>query len=521
MKGSILSFVSLSGFLLLSCQFSFLFGQQNFLPISDYYKDQLFAPHSSTYRSSSFLPVSEGQFDLQNLIRDSSKQYYPFTEVLFKQHLFTVTGDGYKIVLSPLVNATLSKEEIDTSTNRLFDNTRGFVAEIDIKNRLSLSTSYFENQNRFSQYETFYYEQAGERIPQADSSYFVDHAVVPGATRTKPFKEDGFDYGYAIGNVVFKATEYWRLSFGNNHAFVGPGYRSMFYSDNSVASTYLRSDLSFKKWDFTTFRSKQFNLLRRPFRTTVEAYFEPKLFSSQFLTYRLNKSLSFSLFEGSYWSVGDSVTSVKVNPAYYSPIPVLSHFLESDATKINTLTGFQFEYRAKEKALFYGQYAVGNYHAKDYGTQLGVRIFNLLNFENQIQIEYNHASANLYSSPNSRLSYSNYNLASAHPMGQGFDELVVRLSAQYQRWYVDVKWNYYQLNDYSSGDLIASNSNLPEVNGNLFHQYLEVGYRFNKKINLQLFGASLLRQSTMDAFDKTNILQIGLRTGLLNHYRDI
>ncbi|MFT5582025.1 MAG: hypothetical protein ACI9G9_001290, partial [Psychromonas sp.] len=124
MKGSILSFVSLSGFLLLSCQFSFLFGQQNFLPISDYYKDQLFAPHSSTYRSSSFLPVSEGQFDLQNLIRDSSKQYYPFTEVLFKQHLFTVTGDGYKIVLSPLVNATLSKEEIDTSTNRLFDNTR-------------------------------------------------------------------------------------------------------------------------------------------------------------------------------------------------------------------------------------------------------------------------------------------------------------------------------------------------------------------------------------------------------------
>ncbi len=511
------------GFFLLLFIPTISFGQQNLLPISSYYKDQLLAPRANSYgNQSSFYPRSEGEYDLKEIIRDSSKQYYEFTERLFKKHLFEIKGDGYCMYISPVVNFALGKDFLDTVDRRLFNNTRGFLVEGDILNKFSFSTTLYENQNRFTQYESDYYRSAGERYPSNDSSYYVDNAMIPGAARTKPFKVDGFDYAYAIGNLVYSPSKHLRLMAGNNTNFVGEGYRSLFLSDNSVPSIYARADIHFaQRFDYTILRSKQFNLLRRPIYSTVEAYYEPKLFSSHFLSFRASEKINISLFEGSYWNVGDSISSKKVNATYYIPLPFLGGALVDNSQEVNVLSGVQMTYIPAPFLRFYGQLALSNWNSKTIGSQIGIRYYNPFGLkEGMIQLEYNNVPKKLYVSDNSRLHYSASNLPSAHPKGNGFQEIIMRFNFTKNRWFVDSKSILYQLNDYQANNLIASNPNLAYQSGSIFHQQTEFGYRFNKKVNLEIFVQSLYRSTSVSGERNTNAVYFGLRTGLINHYND-
>ncbi|MGJ8661975.1 MAG: hypothetical protein ACSHXL_08050 [Bacteroidota bacterium] len=511
------------GFLLLLFLPISLIGQQNLLPISSFYKDQLLAPRNNSYGTkSSFYPRSEGEYDLKQIIRDSSKQYYEFTDHLFKKHLFEIIGEGYSLYISPVLNLAVGNDYGDTNERRLFNNTRGFLVEVDLLDKFSFSTALYENQNRFTEYESAYYRSAGERYPNIDSTYFVDNAMIPGGARTKPFKVDGFDYAYAIGNLVYAPTKYLRFMAGNNTNFVGEGYRSLFLSDNSVPSTYARADMTFaKRFDYTMMRSKQFNLLRRPIYTTVEAYYEAKLYSSQFLNFRASDKLSISLFEGSYWNVGDSISSKKVNAGYFIPLPYVGGLLANNTNEVSTLSGLQMSYIPIPQIRLYGQLALTNWNTKSIGSQVGMRYYTPFGLkEGLIQLEYNNVPKRLYVSDNSRLNYSASNLPSAHPKGNGFQEFIFRFNYSKKRWYADVKSVLYQLKNYEATNLIASNYNLTTQSGSIFHQQTEIGYRFNKKVNLELFVQSLYRTSSIDGQRTTNAIYFGLRTGLTNHYND-
>jgi hypothetical protein len=511
-------------FLLLFCSSLPLFGQQNLLPISSFYKDQLLAPRTNDYGlNSSFYPRSEGEYNLAQVIRDSSKQYYELTERLFKQHLFEIKGEGYSLYISPVLNMSLGKDYSDTLERRLFNNTRGFLVEVDILDKFSFSTSLYENQNRFTLYESAYYKSAGERYPNSlDSTYYIDNAIIPGGARTKPFKVDGFDYAYAIGNLVYAPKSFLRFMLGNNANFVGEGYRTLFYSDNSVPSIYFRADTRIsKRIDYTVFRSKQFNLFRRPNYTTVESYYEPKLFSSQYLNFKVNDKLSLSLFEGSYWNVGDSISSKPVNGAYYIPLPYVGGLIANNLQEVNTTSGLQATFMPLDKLRIYGQLALSNWNSKTIGSQFGFRYYSPFGLkEGLLQVEYNNVPKRLYLSENSLLNYSSTNLPSAHPKGNGFQEFIFRFNFTKKRVYADVKSILYLLKDYESGNLIARNNGLNAQTGSVYHQQLELGYRVNRKLNLEIFLQHIYRSTTFPGEQSTNAIFFGLRTGLINHYND-
>lgn len=504
------------------------FGQQNLLPISSFYKDQLFRPHPMSeklivqFSGSSFLPRSEGDFNLHQIIRDSSVQYYDFTDHLFKKHLIEIKGDGYFITVSPALNIGLGKDFADTSASKLFNNTRGILVEVDIMDNFSFSTALYENQNRFTRYESDYYSSIGERYPSADSTYYVENGIIPGAARTKPFKGDGFDYAYAIGNLVYAPNHYLRLSAGNNAQFVGMGYRSLLLSDNSVPAIYIRADIDLtKKLNYTVLRSKQFNVLRRQFSTTVEKYYEPKLFSTQYLNYQFTPKFSAGLFEGTYWNVGDSVSSKDVNGAYYIPLPFVGSALVNNSNEANVLAGIQAQYALKYNCQLYGQLALSNWNTQSIGSQIGVRYYDFLGLKNSLlQLEYNNVPKQLYMADNSRINYSAYNLPSAHPKGNGFQEIVLRANYTKKRLYADIKGVAYILKDYQEGNLIASNNNLVKQNGTIYHQQLELGYRVNLKMNLEIFVQHTYRSVSFAGSQNTNAAIFGLRTGLINHYND-
>lgn len=507
-----------SGFLSFLCFLSLtIWGQQTLEPIDSYHKDRLWSLNPDL--PSSFLPQTESAFPLRNLIRDSSKQYYLFTQKLFKEYLFEIKGDGYRIDIQPILDVSRGNDKADTNIRSLFNNTRGVAIDVNLLDKFSFTTAYYENQNRFSLYETDYYRSIGERYPN-DTTYYADNAVIPGAARTKSFKVDAFDYGYAIGSVVFKPNKHLSFIGGNNLNFVGRGYRSLFLSDNSVPSTYFRTDINLKRFSYTIFRSKHINLLRRPYRTTVEAYYEQNLFSSQFLTYKPTSWLQISYFEGSKWWLGDSVTSVPVNACYYQPLPFLSQLILGKDKRLFSINGLQLEASFPSFSIYH-QLALNGTSTNKAAFQLGVRLYPRNIKGLHVQLEYNNVPDRIYSASRSRLNYNAYNLPLAHPKGQSFQEAIIRVSYTYKRLYMDGKWIHYTLEDYLPNSLLVSPLNDQRTNRSILHQQIEIGYRFNPKSDLKLFVRHIFRTENTGDFQKTQIFMFGLSTAIINHYNDL
>ena len=501
----------------------FSISQQNTLLLNTFFKDHLFNNSKSNYyQETGFLPVIESQYNLQEQTRDSSKQYYEFTEVLFKKHLIEAKGNNYYLTISPILDFNLGKDLSDTTSRRLFQNTRGVFVEGDLFKNFSFSTAFFENQGRFSNYETNYYSSIGELYPnQSAGTYTTQNAVIPGSGRTKPFKVDGFDYAYAIGNIVYKPHRSIILSTGNTSHFIGEGYRSLFLSDNSVPAPFFRGIVNIsKKLQFNYFRMRLINLIRKPVSTTVEAYYETKAFSANYLTFLPTKKLSISLFEGIIWSKGDSIVSKKVNPLYYNPIPFIAELI-LDEKEINSVIGLNISYTPYLSHRIYGQIGIGNLNIKNIAYQIGYRGYSYFGLKNfMIQAEFNSVADGMYESLNSRLNYGHYNLPMGHAKGNNFQEIVFRCNYEWKRLYADLKTICYFLKDYNALSLIPVDKNISLENGTLFLQQLELGYRFNKKMNLTIFGNWSYRNPSNIATANTNQIFIGLRTGINNHYND-
>lgn len=501
--------------------------QQNTLLLNSFFKDHLLDNSvSKPFRGTSFLPAFESEYDLNYAIRDSSKQYYELTEILFKKHLFEARGSNYFITISPVADLARGKDREDTNVRTLFQNTRGILVEGDLFTNFSFSTAIFENQARFSNYETAYYSSIGELYPnQSNGKYTTQNAVIPGSARTKPFDTDGFDYGYAVGNIVYKPHRSILICAGNTSQFIGDGYRSLFLSDNSVPAPFFRTVLKISdKLQFNYMRMRLMNLMRRPVSTSAESYYESKAFSVNYLTYQPTSKIALSLFEGVIWSRGDSITSVKANPLFYSPVPGIAGFI-LDQQQVNSILGLNLSILPAKGHRLYGQFAIGNLGGDKIAYQLGYRGYALGGIKNLfVQLEYNNVSKDMYQSANSRLNYSHYNLPLAEVKGSGFQEFIIRSNYEWKRIYADLKFIYYILQkNYSETSLLPVQKSIasPHEGGTIQHTQLEIGYRFNRKMNLSIFGSVTLRNYDVDpSLNKATLLLFGLRTGINNHYSD-
>lgn len=518
MKGKRITLIVLFGFKLLLLQ-----GQHNFIPLHSFYKDQIFANKLvKPYNGGSFFPVTEKDYNLIPAVNDSSKQYYDFTETLFKKHLFEITGKDYSISISPAVDISRGKDLNDTNERKLFLNSRGIYVEGDLFSNFSFSTAFFENQGRFTEYESAYYNSIGEQYYINDTTYQTQNAMIPGAARTKPFKTDGFDYAYAVGSFVFKLHKSLSIAAGNNTHFIGDGYRSLLLSDNAGGSPYFRINWNpGKKLSCNYYRTRYMNLLRKPISSSAETYYEAKGFSVNYVTYRPTEKLAFSLFEGIIWNRGDAATSRFSHPMYFNPIPVLSGLVVNDSNDMNVYYGLNAGYQVFNNHRFYGQFAIQEFKVEKSAFQIGYRGYGFFNLRDiMIQIEYNNVPKGFYATGNRRLNYSHFNLPVGHIKGNGFQEFVFRGNIEIKRVYADVKSIIYILKDYRSTELLAFNNNAQKFSGNVTIQTLEVGYRFNRKMNLCLFG-SLTYRSTSEKNDQpTSFVSIGLKTALMHHYSD-
>lgn len=509
---------------LIACSAFTAFSQVNHLPLNHFYKDRLYYSTAKMkgYTGNSFFPATEDQYDLHTKIQDTSKQYYLFTEHLFKKHFLEFKGKNYYLTISPVFDFSLRKDFADTSARKLFQNTRGFHIEGDLFHNFSFSTSFYENQSRNPLYQSMYFNAIGESyINHGDSSYYTDNAVIPGLGRTKPFKGDGYDYAFAMGDIIYKPFKVLTLSAGNTRKFIGDGYRSLLLSDNSFSAPFFQANYRFApRWEFVYLRSRLMNLLRRPASTTVEAYYDPKVMAVNYVSFAATDNLTISLFEGTIYSKGDSVVSKKASPWMYNPVPVVGAFVTT-ADEANSVLGINIGYTVIPSIRLYSQLAWNPRH-KGAGAQLGIRIMEPWKVNNLfLQLEGNYTSANLYRSTNPRLNYSHFNLPLAHTKGEGFAEVLVRANYEYKRMYADLKTIVYSLKNYSQTSLLALYDTGTRNSGTIVHTALEAGYRFNRKMNFTVFVSYVFRTASIGgASQLTNVAGVGIKTGLINSYTD-
>lgn len=498
--------------------------QQNNLPLNHFYKDRMY--HSTNkmegYRGNSFFPVNENNYDLHTKIQDTSKQYYLVTEHLFRKHFLEFKGKNYYLTISPVFDFSLGKDFSDTASRRLFQNTRGFHIEGDLFHNFSFSTSFYENQSRNPMYQSIYFNSIGESyVNHGDSSYYTQNAVIPGLGRTKPFKGDGYDYAFAMGDIIYQPFKVLTLSVGNTRKFIGDGYRSLLLSDNSFSAPFFQANYRFlPRWEFIYLRSKLTNLLRRPASTTVEAYYDPKVMAVNYISFQATKNLTISLFEGTIYSKGDSIVSKSSSPWMYNPIPVVGAFITA-ASEANSVLGLNIGFTAANSIRIYSQLAWNSRH-NGFGSQLGIRVMEPWKVKNLfLQFEGNYASDDLYRSSDPRLNYSHFNLPLAHTKGEGFFELLLRANYEYKRMYADLKTIVYSLDNYSPTTLLSLYDTGARSNGTIVHAAIEAGYRFNRKMNFSVFVSYLFRTEAIGGVNQlTNVVGIGMKTGLINSYTD-
>lgn len=499
------------------------FAQVNLVSHHSFYKDQTFSNKQTfPFNSGDFFPYTEASYDLMAVVNDSSKQYYDVTEILFKKHLFEIKGDGYYLTISPAFHFSAGVDLQDTNNTRLSRNTRGFLIEGDLLDKVSFSTSFYENQATFARFASSYFSDAGE-LYLNQNGYFTQNAVVPGEGRTKVFKETGFDFGYAIGNVAYRPWKKLTLIFGNNSHFIGSGHRSLLLSDNSYSAPYFRIDWHVcPQFKVRVMRSKLLNLLRRPETTSAESYYEAKGYSVNYLTWMPNEKLNISLFEGIVWNRGDSVSYRAAHPLFYNPIPGIASAL--DETEINGMIGLNASYQLKKRHRIYGQIAIPNWNFDRTGFQIGYRGYNFFGLNDfMLQAEFNYLPEDMYVRSNPRLNYVHYNLPLGHIRGDGVQEILVRSNYEYKRAYIDVLVSHMMLSNYNPRGLLPTHALVDSGTEHSFtttNVQMELGYRFNRKMNFSVFGRSVIRTSTRENPINGTIFQVGMRTALLNQYDD-
>jgi hypothetical protein len=502
----------LSGFLVIMIAFS-AFSQTSSLAVNTYYRD--FSLKPIVLSSKPFMPkvvLKNIATITSNNDTDSISKFLSRIKKHFcDQYLFEVHDERVHLYFSPIINFQLGQNWLDNDGSTLYQNTRGIYVKGTLLKNFSFSTAFVENQARFSDYENHFISNHGEFYPNA--STVQQNGVIPGGGRTKPFKDGGYDYGYAIGSFLYQPFKNLEIRAGNAPTFVGSGYRSLILSDNSYQAPYIDIKYTFlKKWSYGIRKARGFNLIRKTAFSTVEGYYQPKAYSRHYLNFEINSKITVGLSENSIWSMGDTL-SKPPNGRYYAPIP----FLGLSQSSNETIYGIDASEIVGKKTRFYQQFVFSGFNLDQIGLQFGLRFYDLLP-NSLLQIEYNKVGSDLYTAELPGMSYTHYNLPLAHPKGQGFDELVIRANVSIKRIYGEIKTVCYWLKNYNERDLLPMDNEGNAIEDRIIHQQFELGYRINPKINFCFFGRTILRISDNDPTQI--LLHIGLSTNLFNSYND-
>lgn len=478
--------------------------------------------------------------------RDSLLNAYPFPEAPgrswlvrkgFFEDLLRVESKDYALTFNPVVNLQLGGEGGQGAYRYL--NTRGFMIEGRIGQKLTFYSSYLENQGRFAEYF---------------NTYTAFRRVVPGqGSVVRAFGSGGFDFGLPSGEVSYTPSRFFTLTAGQGRNFFGEGYRSMFLSDAAFNYPFFRIQTSFWKIKYVNLWAK-LNDIRPEVRLPgSDAVYARKYLSSHYLSINLSTRWNLSFFEAIV--LGDSLQQRSIDAAFFNPV-IFYRPIEFavGSGRGNALMGLGSSYKVWGKAMFYGQFILDEFQLSSltagegswvnkYGWQLGFKDYQAFGVEGLfVRAEYNSARPYTFSHREVLTNYGHYGGHLAHPWGANFQEFVFQGIYQQGRWEFDLQANLGRIGLDSLGSNWGTDIYLPYTSreqelgnrigqglqGNLLYLHGRLAYWVNPKTGLKFeIGMRYRRlqapgnlETSPVALSETTWGFVGLRTELFNRYYD-
>ena len=503
---------------------------QLYFPNETYYNneiDRFFLKDSvnKTFFTShlSVKPVLDSRTNSDSIYYKDSKHYYWITQKIFKENFLIFKGQDFWVAVDPVLDLEGGTDFSADSLDLLYWNTRGLRVQGKFFDKVAFSTVIYENQAMVPTYVSDFIDAHGELRPSGNK-YKQENAVMPGYGRTKPFKTNGYDFAFGEGQVSIVPNQHFNIQFGNGNQFIGNGYRSLLLSDFAPNYPFAKFEGNF--WNgriqYNAIYAIHQNLYRMPAFETVEATYERKIGTYHYLDIAITPNVQLGLFEGAQWKRSDSLGTVTPNWLFVNPVPfVNSAIMNKNDSTYNHILGLNFSWTFLKNRL-YGQFV---YDGPKLGGQIGLKSYDLFVPKFDIQVEWNYAQAGVYYSSNKRYNYSHDNISLAHPLGSGFNELILGLSYEYKEAFITNRTIYYsQISvDTNERKMNIVHDNFNSATSTIGGSYqtlinnLEIGYRFNKRYNLQAVMGWFFRNGSGPGPDThTNYIYAGIRTRLRN-----
>lgn len=455
------------------------------------------------------------------------------------------SADKFYLTIDPLFNLEAGTDLYDSTAEKLYKNTRGFILRGSIGEKFAFESSFYENQSTFAKYIDQYISSTDELFPSL-SNY--EYNVIPGQGRSKKFKANGYDYAMASGYVSYSPCTFINLQLGHGKQFVGDGYRSLLLSDNAFNYPYARITTTYKTIQYTNLYTSFMNLTNGGYQMAqgIERLFQKKIGSFQLLSVSLWKHLNLALFQGMIWEAADSTNRQHVNFNTFNPLIGVNALTYGLHHKNNVVAGATLKLKISRSVCLYGQYVLDDIKASDgkknelnkSGYQAGFYYFDVFTIKNLIlQGEYNTIKPYTYAAENPEQSYSHYNQALAHPLGANFNEAIAILNYRIKDFFTEFKFNYVKKGNDDiffnfGGNIFRGDARLlPPGGANkkttqgiktvLMYQDVHIGYLINPVTNLNIvIGLSNRSEQAQGKTTYTQIVYVGLRTSLANFYYD-
>ena len=440
---------------------------------------------------------------------------------IFHEHLHISNSEKYKLIINPIIDLRITRELQNKSKG--FHNTRGLVIYGRLDSKIWFNSGFMENQAVF---------------PDHINDFYSTFRIIPGYSRIKPFKNNGFDFTNAFGNISFKPIEILSFTLGTDRLFIGDGYRSVLLSDFASPYLYFKTSFRYKRIGFNhilthTLNPNYNNIMGIDENWTLNTIYPGKIISYNYLTWDLNNYFRIGFFEA---VVFDAEKENIWNYAALNPVTYLNTAYFGLDNINNALAGINISLQKEKIGIFYSQFLIDKISINPdrekfenrTAMQLGYKSFKFINIENlYVQLEYNHADVFTYTHSNPTQHYGQFNQSLAHPAGHGFDELLIMAKYSTNKFSVLTKINYiqYRIGGYFNLQNIFSqepinNSIIVAKPGQIvIYSETQLIYTLNPAMGLQIFGGYILRREQLRN-TQNSYIQLGIRTTLRRNYHD-
>jgi len=453
----------------------------------------------------------------------TGRYYYKITEYLFKTHLVDIREGDFRATLDPVFNFEIGNDFRDPSARgdsvRMYHNGRGLRITADFGSKVSLQTTFYENQAELPQYLYLYANQ---------------QQVVPGQGRIKQFNKREFDFTWAMGSVSYTPWRWLNVQFGNGRHFVGHGYRSMLLSDNTSPYPYLKLSAitTNGRFQYTTIKAKLETFERLPTGSSAESLFYWKRANFHHASVNLGR-VQLGLFESTVWKDIDSNGVAPMEPLELNPVIGINTLVNGFNSANGQLIGLDAKIKLSDKAFVYGQVCTDGPSDQRFGWQAGAQWFDIAGSHIHVLLEYDRAAAFLYANGDPRVNHAHMGQPLAHPLGSFFDEAVGIID---WRW-KDRVWLQAKVNtaivrrdptkeSVYGGDIfktdVANDVGDGPIDRTINTLDLSASYLLNQMSNMRCTLGWMVRDAT-PAPDQVNTSYVyfAFRTALFNRYYDI